>query len=378
MNRDEQIDKMIEDELKAFGKSLQEIEDKKENTVDLASLNAKVQEHIESSEKMIGADVELSQKDADDVHIEWVSADEENKPKRSFKKRLIDGVIRCAVMLVALVAFGYASYELTLIYVESAEGEAIKSDTADMFLVDPEDLMEHYEPSTDENGDSMSFENQGDGQIFVYDHKKMLKYNSDAKGYIRQGDGTYIDNPILQAGDNDYYLTHLANHRKSSIGAIFIDSVITEGLNAKNCIIHGHNIGDRAGRIMFGSLNWYLNKTGYYKENPTFDIWIEDTRYRYYVFATYRTDAEGSWVYRYAFDTDEEFMDYVNKCIKSSRYKYSGAPEITTDSHIITLSTCTYTESKRMIVQLVRGEELDVYGNPVVYEEESERNNEDE
>jgi hypothetical protein len=27
--------------------------------------------------------------------------------------------------------------------------------------------------------------------------------------------------------------------------------------------------------------------------------------------------------------------------------------------------TCTHEEEKRLIVQLVRGEELDVYGNPV-------------
>ena len=65
-------------------------------------------------------------------------------------------------------------------------------------------------------------------------------------------------------------------------------------------------------------------------------------------------------------------MDYIARCIKASKYKFTEAPEITVDSNIITLSTCTHTEEMRMIVQLVRGEELDVYGNPVVYEDNVE------
>ncbi len=344
MNREENIDKMIEDELKAFNQSLLKME----------------QDKTEQEE------------DKKDVDIEWIDTEDEKKPVGSFKKRLIDSIVRCAVMFIALCAFGYAAYELTLIYVESAEGEALKSDTADMFLVDVSDLRENYEGTTGEDSGSISFENEGDGQIFVYDHQTMLKYNSDAKGYIRQDNGEYIDNPILQTTDNEYYLTHLANHRKSAIGAIYIDSLVDEGLNAKNCIIHGHNIGDRAGRIMFGSLNWYYNKTGYYKEHPTFDIWIEDTHYRYYVFAIHKIDTSDNWVYRYRFDTDEQFMEYIQRCLKASKYKFTEAPEITEDSNIITLSTCTHTETMRMIVQLVRGEELDIYGNPIVYEDETD------
>ena len=50
---------------------------------------------------------------------------------------------------------------------------------------------------------------------------------------------------------------------------------------------------------------------------------------------------------------------------KQSKYHFKEAPEITKDSNIITLVTCTHEEEKRLIVQLVRGEELDVYGNPV-------------
>ena len=68
---------------------------------------------------------------------------------------------------------------------------------------------------------------------------------------------------------------------------------------------------------------------------------------------------------RKRFSSDEEFMNYVAMCKKNSKYTFKEAPEITKDSYIATLSTCTSSDDKRMIVQLVRGEELDIYGNPV-------------
>lgn len=336
MNNEDEINKMIEDEINGVSEDINET-----NYVN------------------------------NDDEIDEVS--EKEKKKKSKKSVIIYNIVRYAIMAVALFIFGYAAYELTLIYVESTEAEELKDEMSDMFRVDIDDLVQNNEIPTNEEGETMiSLENQNDGQIFVFDYEKMLSYNSHAKGYIRQDDGEYIDNPILQhPDDNDYYLSHLVDHRKSTIGSIFIDSSIEEGLNAKNCIIYGHNIGQRAGKIMFGSLNWYWSQTGYYKEHPTFDIWIEDTHYRYYVFAIYKTDAVGSPVYQYAFSSDEEFMNYVAMCKKNSKYTFKEAPEITKDSYIATLSTCTSSDDKRMIVQLVRGEELDIYGNPVNTGEES-------
>ena len=326
------------------------------------------------SEVKVDELIESEINENDDISIEWYSTDEETVAKKPKKKTaIIYNAIRYVIMLFALVVFGYAAYELTIIYVESKEGAEVQDSASQMFMVDLDSLQEDYEPPTNANGEALTLENQGDGQLFVYDHEKMLEYNSDAKGYIRQDNGEYIDNPILQhPTDNEYYLKHLADHTKNSVGSIYIDVNIKDGLNAKNCIIYGHNMGQRVGRIMFGSLNWYYHETGWAKDHPTFDIWIEDTHYRYYVFAIYKTEAIGSWVYQYGFSSDEEFMEYIDKCLKASKYKFKEAPEITAESMILTLSTCTSSDDQRMIVQLVRGEELDIYGNPVGAEGEAE------
>lgn len=353
MSKIDEIDKMMEEEISSASekKSDAEISDVKESEM----------KELDSKETDIKA-----------VDIEWIDCEDPAKKRKKKIKKITNNLVRYLVMLFALFIFGYASYELTLIYVESKEATENVNDTKDMFLVDIDTIMDSYEPPTNSSGEPIELVNKGDGKLFVFDYEKMVEYNSDSKGYIRQDNGEYIDNPILQTTDNDYYLTHLANHKKSSVGAIYIDYRIEQGLNAKNCIIYGHNMGTRVDHAMFGSLNWYYYKTGYYKEHPTFDIWIENTRYRYYVYAVFKTDAVGSDTFTYEFESDEAFMTYVNNCKNKSKYKFKEAPEITKDSMIITLVTCTHEDEKRLIVQLVRGEELDIMGNPVGQENVSE------
>lgn len=380
MSNMDEIDKMIEEEISEVERKADldsEIDNKLEGELE-AEIENEIESESESDQEIqLEADEQAEAKEDDGLEIEWIECEDSEKKRKQKMQNLTYTIARYAVMAIALIIFAYAAYELTLIYVESKEATVNAESTKEMFIVDADSLEDDYEAPTADNGEPIELVNQGDGKLFVFDFEKMLEYNSDSKGYIRQDNGEYIDNPILQSKDNDYYLTHLANHKKSSVGAIFIDYRIKEGLNAKNCIIYGHNMGTRVDNIMFGSLNWYYNKTGYYKEHPTFDIWIENTRYRYYVYAIFKTDAVGSDIFTYEFESDEAFMAYVNNCKKQSKYQFKEAPEITKDSNIVTLVTCTSAEEKRMIVQLVRGEELDVYGNPVGQENASEEKKEE-
>lgn len=271
-------------------------------------------------------------------------------------------IIRYIIMFVALFTFGYASYELTLIYIESKESMDLKKDVTDMFI---QEVPEEVATEINGEGEAVTLNNSSGGTKFVWDFNKLLAYNSEAKGYIRQGDGEYIDNPILQHSDNDYYLKHLPNNSYSSVGSIFIDYRISEGLEAKNCIIYGHMMSSRVNSIMFGSLKWYFSDRYYGEENPTMDIYIGPDHYRYYVFAVYKTEAEGGVTYQYGFENDEQFMEYVNTALARSKYQFPQAGEILPTDKIVTLSTCTPEDdkSKRLIVQLVRREKVDDDGN---------------
>lgn len=263
-------------------------------------------------------------------------------------------IIRYAVMIVALGVFMYSAYQLTLIYIESKESMEVYDEVKNMFISDGTDGV----PATDEQG--MTIANNASGQ-FVWDYEKMLTYNQEAVGYIRQDNGEYIDNPILQHTDNDYYLNHLANNQESSVGSIFVDYRITEGLEARNAIVYGHNMGKRVNNIMFGSLNWYYyckDDPEYYKNHPTLDVYVGYKHYKYYIFAAYKTEAEGGWTYTYSFENDEAYLKYVNECRERSKYVFEQAGEITAQDKIITLSTCCESDDKRMIVQAVRREEV--------------------
>lgn len=269
-------------------------------------------------------------------------------------------IIRYIVMLIALGVFGYAAYQLTLIHLESAQAQDIKNEVSNLFMQEVTD-EEQGETETNAEGQVIYMSNSGNGAKFKYDYNLLLTYNKSALGYIRQEDGDYIDNPILIHTDNDYYLSHLPNGVKSSVGSIFVDYHIEEGLNAKNPIVYGHCMGNRVNNIMFGSLPWYITKSGYAQEHPTMDIYIADKHYKYYVFACYYTESVGSDTYQYQFASDESFMEYVAKCKAKSVKSFPEAGEITADDYIITLSTCTLNgdDSKRTIIQLVRREEID-------------------
>lgn len=302
---------------------------------------------------------EVLDKKSDDVKVKVVESfdleDEDAKIRKRRKFRIFDA-IRYMMMLVSLCLFSYASYELTLIYINAQETKEAASQFEDLFIIDVDDMDNEYINS---QGEVIEFKNEGDGTAFVWNYAKIKQYNPYAKGYIRQTTAPYIDNPIVQhPSNNDYYLKHRSDNSESTVGAIFIDYRIKEGLNAKNCIIYGHNIGPWSDCVMFGSLKFYYNDKNYGMQNPTMDIYIENKHYIYYVYSIFKVPEVGSGVYRWEFEDDETFMEYVNKWKAETLYTFPEAPEVTKDSHIITLSTCTTEKTKRLIVQLVRGEEV--------------------
>ncbi len=274
------------------------------------------------------------------------------------KKITKQTIIRYVVMLMALGVFSYSAYQLTLIYIDSEASKDVYSEISNMFMKQPETVEENQ---TNSSGEPITLNNSSMGAVFAWDYDLMLSYNNEAKGYMRQNNGEYIDNPIMQHADNDYYLDHLPDNKYNQTGSIFIDYRMENGLEEKNCIIYGHCMGTRTNHNMFGSLVWYVSRAQYAKDNPDMDIYIGYDHYKYYVFAAYETPSIGSDTYQYQFSSDETFLEYVNKCIEKSKFKYPLAGEIKAEDKIITLSTCTANDdkSKRSIVQLVRREKID-------------------
>ena len=268
------------------------------------------------------------------------------KLKSHSKKYHIIETVRKVIMLAALCVFTYSAYELTNIYLDYRESDEDYENLEEMFEIPN---IGSEEAETDVMGNVIT--NGNAATVWKYDYQALLKMNSDSVGWIKQEN--LISYPIVRGTDNSYYLTHNAAHRESNSGAIFVDYRVDDGLEAKNCIIYGH---DMLNDSMFGTLIKYGSKS-YYDAHPTFDIYIGETGYKYYVFATYETDEIGD-TYSYNFTSDEAFQEYINLCMSKRKYQ-TNVDTVSVTDKIITLSTCTRTDqTKRFIVQMVRGEKI--------------------
>lgn len=275
------------------------------------------------------------------------------KPKRKWSY-YVKETIRKIIMISALCVFTYSSYELTNIYLDYNEADSNYQNMEQQFLIpniSPGSETESEEIETDIKG-NVIHSSQGIKE-FTFDFDALRAVNNSAVGWIMQED--IFSYPIVQGLDNTYYLTHDVAHNGTKNGAIFVDYRIEEGLEARNCIIYGHNMRNGA---MFGSLIKYRDES-YYKNHKTMDIYVGKDLYKYHVISAYETDHIG-YTYTYDFEDDAAFQEYIDAAVARKWYRTDYSDKVTTEDKVITLSTCTnMDDTKRFIVHLVRGEKIE-------------------
>ena len=189
------------------------------------------------------------------------------------------------------------------------------------------------------------------------EYQGLVEANPDTVGWLAISD-TEINYPVVQRGNNEYYLTHSFYGEEDSNGALFVDYRSDIVNQHTNTIIYGHNM--RSG-MMFGGLKNYLDKTFYENhktitfntiyEHRTYEViavglseveYQDENTYRYYNFIQAGNKAE--W---------QAFIDHVNSL---SVYDFDTASLKETDK-FLTLSTCNdYTEDGRLFVLAKRVE----------------------
>lgn len=204
-----------------------------------------------------------------------------------------------------------------------------------------------YKTAKDAYKDVDSLFTDGTGE-WEWDFSALFAQNPEAKGFIYCKD--VVSYPIVQAEDNDKYLYTMFNGEYNPAGSLFIDYRIKDGLEARNCVIYGHNMNDGS---MFGKLEKYQDRE-FYDRHKEYDVYTPDHHYKYKVLSTFLTPVDG-FVYTYDFANDDEFVKFANQTISSSAYSTEHEP-ITADSKLITLSTCTWdsNEAYRYVVVLIR------------------------
>ena len=192
----------------------------------------------------------------------------------------------------------------------------------------------------------------------LIDVQALVAENPDTAAYLYCED--VCDYPVVQTSDNDYYLHTMFNGEYNPAGTLFIDSRIPEGIEARNCIIYGHNMNDGS---MFGQLHHYSDPE-YYDQHRTFHVYTPGHHYLYKVVAAYTASVDG-FTYIMDFADDEEFLSFLEQTKAASWFDVDT--ELTADSKIITLSTCLDNgdDYYRNVVILVRDSEITEDGSEI-------------
>lgn len=199
------------------------------------------------------------------------------------------------------------------------------------------------------------YSNQSEQESSI-DFSPLLKINKDTKAWLKI-EGTSIDNPVVISKDNDYYLNHNFNGKKSRYGTLFFDyrDIISESGNSKNLVIYGHNMKDGS---MFAGLLKYKN-LNFYKQYPTVKLTTPYGTADYQVFSVFLTNSKASDdngnvfnFLRNSFESPTEFSNWINE--SKVRSLINTNVDVAPDSEILTLVTCAYDFNDARLVVMAK------------------------
>lgn len=174
----------------------------------------------------------------------------------------------------------------------------------------------------------------------------LKEVNENIVGWV-SAEGTKLNNPILQAEDNEFYLDRNFKDDSSRAGSVFMDYRNDMNANNRNTILYGHAMKNGT---MFGDLKKY-GEQDFAEENASvyFDSLYEG--YDVEVFAAYETTIDFYYI-ETDFETDEDFNQYIDEV--KERSSIDMPVDVQPDDEIITLSTCdnlVTSNDRRYVVQ---------------------------
>ncbi len=187
--------------------------------------------------------------------------------------------------------------------------------------------------------------------------------NNSFYGYLEVA-GTSISMPVVQGGNNEYYLKHDFYRKWTKYGCPFVNYRNSAYGLDRNTSIFGHNM--EYDDLIFGDLEKYRTIDGF-KKAPIIELETLYQKYTFKVYAVFVTSAKNDsngWIFNYIFTqlSDPVFEEYIAQM--DQRKFYSTGVDINKSDKILTLSTCSYDFSdERLVVvgRLVRdGESTEV------------------
>lgn len=250
----------------------------------------------------------------------------QNKKKQGKKKNSIFSTI---ILIVAICVFCFSAFQLYQIFSSYKKGN------------DEYDKIKNLAITVEQS-------KKGE-ERFTVDFNKLREINPDTVAWIRFEEPSRINYPVVHSKDNQEYLKKLFGTGKNTYGTLFVDKDNSGNLQDRNTIIYGHRMKSGS---MFGQLEKYMEES-FYKEHPYFYIYTPDGKESKYQVISAAVVKDTSRTYTKTFQNDEEFMNYIDYVRSISNYQTDA--EVTKDSHIVSLSTCTIDSNEdRFVLQAVK------------------------
>lgn len=157
--------------------------------------------------------------------------------------------------------------------------------------------------------------------------------------------GTDIDDAVMIAKDNEYFLRRDEQGNENIWGCYFLDFECTP--DSQNLIVYGHSLKDNPDGQRFSQLK-RLNDDGFAAENNKIYLTVRGTEYEFEVFSHGVVPAEDNSIVINANPTDTEMRDIIGGAIERSTHDYSA--DVSEKDKLLTLATCTADAEQRFVV----------------------------
>lgn len=179
--------------------------------------------------------------------------------------------------------------------------------------------------------------------------QELQRLNNDIVAYLEVS-GTQIQYPVVQAGNNDYYLRRGINKKYSLPGIPFMDYRNAKDLSDQNTVIYGHMM-NYVKTSMFGEFEHFLDQA-YVDQSPKLFRLIHPTGVYYYrIIAVVRIHEEED--YREPNKEAQAFLADIEKLRKESVVQLGYDGPLSPNSRVVTLSTCTPDHDRTYRIALI-------------------------
>lgn len=273
--------------------------------------------------------------------------------RRKKRRTTFGDIMTTLLMLIALVVFIFSGYTLYGFYKEYQKGSNEYDNLESSYASDEgesEDLdaLEDEAALQDISGREVANILWDGKELTVptmknpIDFSELQQVNEDIAGWLRIR-ALDISYPVVQGEDNDYYLHRTFEKEDNFAGCLFVNCDNDRDFTDQNTIIYGHNMKNGS---MFGKLKQFREEETYNK-SKYFWMFTPDLIFQYRIFSAMVVNKTGL-AYQ-TFYSDEDFNEWINKAFEGSEVENSGI-QVTSDDHVVTLSTCTGDDSTRFVV----------------------------